>query len=195
MGGVDKASLVLEQTRLVDRVIVAARRAELGRVIVVGPAHTGTLADAVVREDPPFSGPAAALSAGLGQVRGQWLLLLACDLVQPAALIDQLVAAIPSTGAPGPAAIVLQDEAGHPQWVASCLRTDPLRRALESYSPEQLAHQPLRDIINQLQPQFVAAATATTADIDTPAQLAQARALWDSQSAASPGTHPNAGDG
>lgn len=186
LGGLDKASVIVGQARLVDRVIAAARRAGLGRVIVAGPPHTGQLADVVVREDPPFSGPVAALGAGLDQVQGQWLLLLGCDLVHPAAIIDQLLAAIPPTSASRPAAVVLQDEAGHPQWVASCLRTSALRRCLGDYSPGQLAHQSLRGIIGQLQPQFVATASATTADIDTPAQLAQARQTAELPVATSP---------
>jgi molybdopterin-guanine dinucleotide biosynthesis protein A len=78
--GIDKAGLVLDGTTLGDRG-AALLRATCDPVLEIGPGHT-TLP--VVREDPPGSGPLAALAAGGEELarrghRGS-ALLMAVDL-------------------------------------------------------------------------------------------------------------------
>lgn len=62
LGGVDKPGLALDGRSLLDRAIAAVPG---GRVVVVGPPRR-TVGD-VIRtvEDPPGSGPAAAIAAGI----------------------------------------------------------------------------------------------------------------------------------
>jgi len=79
MGGISKADLVVGGERLLDGVLRAASSA--ARIVVVGdtPVPPGVL---VTREDPPGTGPAAGLVAGLAAITdpSPWTLVLACDL-------------------------------------------------------------------------------------------------------------------
>lgn len=113
--GVDKATLV------VDGVTLAARAAtsltDRGIVTVeVGPGYTVMPA---VREDPPGTGPLAgfvtgarALAAADG-VAPDSFVLLACDLVDPGAVLDALLAAPPAD------LVVPVDADGAPQYVCA----------------------------------------------------------------------------
>lgn len=200
LGGTDKAALLLQGTPLVDRVIDAARKRGASRVIVTGPAEAGTQADAQVREDPPFSGPLAALGAGAGAVEAPWAMLLACDLVHPDSVVDQLRAALAARLARSEAAcdpddhdtadtadadtgitdgFLLVDAEGSPQWLASIVRTDALRRALDLARDHRgtLADGPLRAALGEVRLERVGARPGSTADIDTPEQLARAREM------------------
>lgn len=189
LGGTDKAALLLQGTPLVDRVIDAARSRGASRVIVTGPAAAGTRADAQVRENPPFSGPLAALGAGTGEVEAPWAMLLACDLVHPDSVVDQLRAALAArlarpgaSGGPGtghPDGFLLVDDEGSPQWLASIVRTDVLRRALDLARKQRgtLADGPLRAALGELRLERIGARPGSTVDIDTPEQLARAREM------------------
>jgi molybdopterin-guanine dinucleotide biosynthesis protein A len=96
--GTDKATLVVDGVTLAVR--AAASLTERGVVAVeVGPGYTSLPA---VREEPPGSGPLAAFVTGaravadmLGEQPGA-LVLLACDLVDPGAVLDALLAAPPA---------------------------------------------------------------------------------------------------
>lgn len=176
LGGVDKAALELDDRRLVDRAVAAARDAGAARVIVAGPPHAGALADAVVREDPPFSGPLSALAAALGEVRAPWIMLLACDLVHP----DEIAAQLRETlhGGAGTEAtdgLILLDGLGEPQWLAACIRADALRVQLDAL-PGGPDGRPLRAALAPLALRRIPARAGTTDDIDTHEQLARARA-------------------
>lgn len=177
--GSDKAAIELGEQRLVDRVVAAARAAGTNRVIVAGPAHTGTLADAMVREDPPFSGPVAALGAALPEVRASWVLVLACDLVYPDRVARQLADLRRSISESYDGAILI-DETGHRQWLAACYRTDRLRDALGAFSGDPDTARPLENVsfrsaLATLKLREIPAEAGSTADIDTPEQLESAR--------------------
>ncbi|MFC5339002.1 molybdenum cofactor guanylyltransferase [Leucobacter denitrificans] len=173
LGGADKAAIEIEGERLIDRVAAAARAAGAHRTIIVGPDHTGSLADRVIREDPPFSGPLQAVAAGLNEVESPFVMLLACDLVHPAEVVQQL--SVPS--APDADGLILVDEDGRSQWLASCLRTRSLRDAIHKFtsSGQSLANRPLKVVFKLLDLEQVEALNGTTLDIDTPEQLAHAR--------------------
>lgn len=196
LGGVDKAELRLGGERLVDRAVAAAREAGAVRVIAVGPEQAGSAADLVVREDPPYSGPLAGLEAALGAVRARWFLLLACDLERPGEVVGQLRAALDQLS-PEPSdralldddaaetadaldGAILIDEQGHRQWLAGCYRSDPtrsvLREAAASEGSGSLADLPLRTALGRLRLAEIPARPLSTSDIDTPDQLARARA-------------------
>ena len=197
LGGVDKAAVELGEQRLVDRAVGAAREAGAARVIVAGPPHTGTFADAVVREDPPFSGPLSALGAAIDVARAPWVMLLACDLVHPDAIVARLREAVcesvheteravasaradgaEAAGAAARDGAILLDESGHPQWLAACARTAPLRARLAALrdEPGGTDGRPLRAAFETLALQRIRARAGSTDDIDTPEQLARARA-------------------
>ena len=90
LGGVSKADLVVGGRRLLDVVFEAVRRART--TVVVGPVAVpdGVL---VTVEDPPGTGPAAGIVAGLEAVErpAEWTVVLACDLpgVQAASVLDR----------------------------------------------------------------------------------------------------------
>jgi molybdopterin-guanine dinucleotide biosynthesis protein A len=98
LSGRDKARVVIGGRTLLDRAVAAA--GDANTVVVVGP-HRQIDADVVwTQEDPPGSGPAAAVAAGLALVGGDLVLLLAVD--QPLVTrqeVAMLVAAADQRGA------------------------------------------------------------------------------------------------
>ncbi|MES2867290.1 MAG: NTP transferase domain-containing protein, partial [Actinomycetota bacterium] len=62
LGGVDKSAVEVDGIALIDHVYAAIRGCR--PVIAVGPDGIGRHGVRVVREDPPFGGPAAAVAAG-----------------------------------------------------------------------------------------------------------------------------------
>lgn len=191
LGGVDKAALLVGGLRLVDRAIAAARTTGAARVIVVGPGHAGELADVTVREDPPFAGPLAALAPALAEVRSPCVLLLACDLVHPGQVAEQLIAAMGTVGdgtdeasgafegseAAHADGLVLCDETGHRQWLASLVSTEALRHGLETTRQAQgtLEGGSLALVFRGLALRSITALPGSTDDIDTPEHLARAQ--------------------
>lgn len=102
-------------------------------VVVVGPEDLPSMPVLRTREDPPFSGPAAGIVAGLDTLdrarpTPDWTLLLACDMpaVRPA-VVALLNAA--ATAPPEHRGIVVIDD-GRLQPLAGIYRTDALREAV-----------------------------------------------------------------
>lgn len=173
MGGIDKSAVLLAGQRLVDRAVLGARGAGARRVVVVGPEHSGTLADAVLREEPEFAGPLAAIGAGLGQVHGDWVMILACDLQHPAALAQMLReglsgAVLESDG------LVLRDGNGRTQWLAGIYRSETLR-TLCTQLGGKIVNAPVRRVLGELNLHELPVDNETSGDIDTPQALASAR--------------------
>lgn len=181
--GCDKAAIELDGVRLVDRVVAAAASRGAAPIVLVGPPGVPD-ADAVVREDPPFSGPLAALATGLSALDGlaesDWTFLLSCDLVDPGGVCDALLTAReelgeePGEGSGEPDGLLLVDPEGRRQWLASLHRTAALRRGLGRMT-EPLAGLPLRRAFAGSRLVEIPAPAAITADIDTPEDLARAR--------------------
>jgi molybdopterin-guanine dinucleotide biosynthesis protein A len=164
--GTDKATLVVDGVTLAAR--AAASLTERDVVAVeVGPGFTSLPA---VREDPPGTGPLAAFVTGARAVsdalggEADAFVLLACDLVDPAAVLDALLAA------PAADLVVPVDVDGAPQYV--CARyAAPLvdvaaglvasgersLRALAAAVPAERRHD------------LVGLAPGALADVDTPA--------------------------
>lgn len=104
LGGVPKSGLMHDGATLLERALQAARGA--AEIAVVGP-DPGKLPDGVLscREDPPFTGPAAAIAAGLAALerhRGAdsrhrpaapFTLVLACDMPRAGAAVRTLLEA------------------------------------------------------------------------------------------------------
>ncbi|PQZ98656.1 molybdopterin-guanine dinucleotide biosynthesis protein [Arthrobacter sp. MYb211] len=171
LGGLDKAELLLGGQRLVDRVVRACREAVNGQVIVVGPESAGTQADVVLREEPAFAGPLAAVAVGLRAVTADWVVVLSCDLEYPAAVCEALSAAIDASGTDG---VVLVDDNERTQWLAGCYRTEPLREACEALG-DGVVNAPVRRAFNNLRLSRANISVEKSADIDTPEALEEAR--------------------
>lgn len=119
LGGVDKATLVLDGESMLER----ALRAVAGlRVVVVGDVVApGAI---VVQEKPRFAGPAAAIGAGLSEITEPYVLVVPCDQAHPSEVVANLLAADIGDFAQG---VVAVDPEGRRQHLLCLVRTEALR--------------------------------------------------------------------
>ena len=159
LGGVHKPALVVDGRSLLDRALAAVPDAD--PVVVVGPETPTSRAVRWTREDPPGSGPVAALAAGLAELGdAAEVAVLATDLTGVTAdTIRRLRAARTADGA------VLDD--GHRQWLIGVWRTDRLREAL----PAEVSGAALKTVFGVLDHTVVPALEGESTDVDTPADL------------------------
>lgn len=171
LGGQDKPGLVVGERTLIGWVVAAGAAAGARPLIVVGPQRPALDGVSFVREQPPGSGPVPALRRGLAEVAGPWVAVLAADLpFLRAAHLGMLRRA-----AAGHQGAVLVDDAGRPQWLAGCWRTETLRREAAGYDGASL-----RGLLGPLAPVLVEVALARGEpppwlDCDTPEDLRLAR--------------------
>lgn len=131
LGGVDKADVEVDGIALIDHVYAAVHGCT--PVIAVGPNGIDRAGIHVVREDPPFGGPAAAVAAGVMALDDSdaveaWL--LACDLPRA----EELVARLAEVPIPdGDDAVVAVDADGRMQWLAGRYRVSALRGAVAQH--------------------------------------------------------------
>ena len=163
LGGVSKADLEVAGVRLLDRVLVAASGARTR--VVVGPVAVpaGVL---VTSEDPPGTGPAAGLVAGLAALAdpAPWTLVLACDLPGAEAAVPALLAAA-AAGAAAPDGLCLAGPDGHPQWLLGLYRSDALRAAASDYGDP--SNRSVRGLLRALDLGTVPDASGLGEDLDT----------------------------
>lgn len=167
--GRDKASTPLGERTLLEHVVAAIPDGV--PVIVVGD-DPGTLPAGVrvVREEPSFGGPVAALAAGLAHAETPQVVMLAVDMPFGPALADRLIAALD-----GHEAAVPVDRAGHWQQLVSAYRADALRRALDALPTVDGAS--MRAMLGHLDLALVPIEDdRLLTDIDTPDDLARAEA-------------------
>ncbi|MGI8394383.1 molybdenum cofactor guanylyltransferase [Leucobacter sp. Z1108] len=143
LGGQEKATMRLGGERLVDRVAAAALAVGANRLITVGPEHAAPAGSVVVREDPPFTGPLAAIAAGLELVHEEWVMILPCDLARPDALCLALTDAWQSGRESEGEGVLLRDSLGHRQWLAGIYASDALRAACAALG-DRLTDLPVR---------------------------------------------------
>ena len=182
LGGVDKATVSINGRPLIDIVIDGlghtAGLPAPTRIIVVGP----TPADRprphidVMREEPPFGGPVAAIGAAIDAVHTSWIGIAAVDMPHTATLLARLHAAIPEFPATG---VVAADEDAR-LTATAFLRTDAVRERLtELTASGGLPGRPLRTLLELdgvVQVVFRAPDQSLLADIDSPADLER---RWD----------------
>ncbi len=127
MGGVAKTALEVGGTAMLARVTAAVAGA--GQVVLVGEPVAGARADVITREDPPGSGPVAALAAGLPHVHAPVVATLAGDLpFLTERAVSDLVAAVHG----GAQRAVAVDGSGREQLLCAAWRTAALRAAVAS---------------------------------------------------------------
>ena len=167
----DKASVKLGNDTLLDF--------QLGQIppgvptIVVGEAVTTHPEVVFTREDPPGSGPVAAVSAGLALTRTSAVVLLAVDA--PFALPHLLRLHL----GPNDTALIPQDLMGKPQYLAGIYHSTALQAALDKLGDS--TNTSMRELITHLPEAKYFALTPENADyfmdLDTPEDLAAAQAL------------------
>jgi molybdopterin-guanine dinucleotide biosynthesis protein A len=162
---------------LLAAAVTAATDAAARPITVVAPVLAEALPVAWVREDPPFTGPAAAVVAALASWPEEddptWTLLLACDLPGVDAAVRRLVDDIlllPSDTD----GLCLADATSRPQWLIGVYRTRALRAAA-SVLPDAGRDAPMRALLDDLAITVVAAGDDLTRDVDTWEDLEEAR--------------------
>lgn len=178
LDGIPKALVRLEGATLLERAVDAARAAGAVDVIVAGP-EVDPAPDHVrwVREDPAFTGPAAALHAAMSIAAADaaWTLVLAVDLVRPAEAVARLMTdkELLPRDTDG---ICLGDASSRPQWLTGLYRTAALARGAASLDDEG-RDQAVRQIMAELAIAVVRAPDEVVADIDTWEDLQDAGAV------------------
>lgn len=162
---------------LLQAAVDAATHAGAQPITVVAPPLDDLLPVAWVREDPPFSGPAAAVVAALASwppaADPAWTLLLACDLPGVDAAVRRLVGDLPLLPADADG-LCLGDASSRPQWLIGAYRTRALRAAASAL-PGAGRDAPVRALLADLAITVVAAPDALTRDVDTWEDLEEAR--------------------
>ncbi|MCL2454068.1 MAG: NTP transferase domain-containing protein [Micrococcales bacterium] len=201
LGGAAKPALTGPDGRTaLRRALDSCSRAGVGRVVVVGPPDL--LADllgpyqgrvSVTQEDPPWSGPARGIAAGLaclaqappldptadeapgsgpGQdAPGGGVLVLACDMPDAAPAVLALVRA----GLTGDGRVAQAD--GRRQWLLGLYRLDALAAAC-SRLPRPAPGLPdpsVRELLDGLDLTDLPVADGTADDLDTQADLVRLR--------------------
>ncbi|MCY0904806.1 molybdenum cofactor guanylyltransferase [Arthrobacter sp. H14-L1] len=203
LGGTAKAALTIGGVSLLARTVAAvgdslrSRQRAVSNVplIVVGPAEQlrsllGPCAAAgtalltptenrseqpliLVREEPAFSGPAAALAAGLGRLitlagSGNYVLVLACDMPRVSAVLPALLDR--SIAADG----VLATDQGRDQPLAAVYRIAALSDAIDrARRAGALANASLFSLIASLEVARTEVPAGSTADVDSWADAAR----------------------
>lgn len=167
LGGTPKAGLRRGGLTLAEITVRAVSAA--GNAVVVGPEDVvvppGTLR---TREDPPFSGPAAAIAAGLETLdehpsRAEWTAVLACDMPRVAAAVRTLARA--AARAPIEADGVIANAAdGHRENLAALIRTAPLTAVFARHPSRDRS---VRSMWKHLRLIDVPAPGDSTRDVDT----------------------------
>lgn len=173
LGSVAKASLQVDGQSLLEHAVSAALSVSR-TCIVVGLIDPSLLSTTVLitREDPPFSGPAAALAAGVrhlstnGTSESDAILVLACDMPGIAAQVPVLAAALVSAPADVDGVISV-DAFGHRQPLACLYRSRALVGAISRFADAGLSGLSMRELIEPLTLIPVAALLGATDDVDT----------------------------
>lgn len=189
MGGTDKTRLQIAGATTLERVLRAAPAAER---IVVGPdgqdgaelaAHQGAR---FVLEDPPRSGPLAALARGVQEIeqhagsehaKDRKVLVLGGDM--PLLRRESLTRLLHADRS-GTEVAALTDEEDQLQFLCAVWPLRRLRRALDAVKSSEggWAHLSLRRLYSQLDDDELITFASTgseSTDVDTPADLAEAR--------------------
>ena len=157
LGGVDKAALEFDGETLLARTLRAVAGA--ARIIVVGdpmPVADGTI---VVQEEPRFAGPAAALGAGMAEVRESYVFLVGCDHPYLADAVDLLLDEASGDG------VIAVDGNGRRQYLMSVLDASALRASIAAQA--NLVDLSVRALLAPLELMEIAVPARAALDIDT----------------------------
>lgn len=185
LGGVPKQSLTFRGRSLLERALAAAAGAQL--TVVVGEPRTPLEGAAALpretsqatllwcREEPQFSGPAAAIAAGLDTLAkngggSPFTLVLACDMPlasQAVAALQEALANAPAGGMNG-GGVMARAEDGRAQPLAAFYNTAELISACRNLADRHaLVNGSVRSLLANLDVQLVTVPAGSTSDVDT----------------------------
>lgn len=170
LGHVAKGSVAISGQTLLARALKAVDGVP---AVVVGDDHVPD-GIARTREDPPFSGPAAAIAAGLSYVTATHVLVVAVDLAFVDAAVPRLMAASDDTDG-----VVAVDTDGRRQYLLSRIRRQRLQRALERQ--ESWAGRSVRELYASLSLTPVELPAKAVLDLDTWDDVEKARNWHDEE--------------
>ena len=186
--GRHKPALVVGGRPIIVRILEAA---QAHRAVVVGRPDAVPEGVLVVQEAPPGGGPVAGVAAGLTAIDRacarddapgpELVAVLAGDLpFLTAAPLAQLFAALASgpDGWRRPDVALVVDQEGSLNWLCAVWRADVLRArlaALGTPTPAGLAGVSMRRLTSNVRRVQVLDAAGWSTDVDTPAELAEAR--------------------
>lgn len=189
LGGADKALLVSDGRTLLGHWADALARYGVGGV-VVGPEHLSRhLPETLLltREDPPLTGPAAAVCAGVRTLDetllagpDDVLLLLAVDVVNPAALLGWLHHWLPPLSRAAEQAVVPRDRQGRFQMLGSALNHRWLSRRVAGLSRGEETGQSLRWLLKGARTAHPVLPAGLGLDVDTPEDALRLDVDWTS---------------
>lgn len=170
--GRDKATIRVDGQRLIDILLDdVSLIGDLMQVVVVSSREPELRPGVkLVAEDPPFSGPASAVAAGVAALAGEAsaeTAILAVDAPQSATLIPDLRAELHSAEESPDAAIIEQND-GVLQPLCAVWRTAALHQVMDTLDTEGLA---VRELVGHAHVVKVAGDGAER-DYDTLAELA-----------------------
>nr|WP_221234378.1 NTP transferase domain-containing protein [Terrimesophilobacter mesophilus] len=192
LDSVPKSEFTVDGVTLLERTIAAIEGAR--HIVVVGPQPGRPLPDSVLlaREDPPYSGPVAAIAAGLDALREGFLsptgragdvaepseatLVLACDMPQvhlAVGALEQALAAHPDADG-----VIAVDSGDREQPLAACYRTHAIAEAVaRRRAAGPLDSMRVFELIEDLDLRPVIVPAGTTSDVDSWADAARLSAL------------------
>lgn len=169
--GRDKGTTHVGGEPLVERLL--GQVPEQVPVVVVGPPLEDLPARATVaREEPPGSGPLAAIGAGVAEVRTPLVGVLAVDMPFAVVVMAQGLAVLASLPL-ATEAVVPVDAQGHRQPLCAAYRTNHLRAALGAV--RRLAGAPVRSLFPHLAVMEWPVLGGELTDVDTARELQEAR--------------------
>lgn len=170
LGGANKPLVEVGGRSMLAAAVAAAGDAL--ETVVVGdvPVPPGVIRTV---EDPPRSGPAAALAAGVHALTTAtpWILVLASDLPEVEQAIPALLAAATADAASD--GVCFHDATGHPQWMLGLYRNDALRSVIAGTTTTDLS---LRRLLAPLELTLIPGDPGAIADCDTWDEIEAARA-------------------
>lgn len=168
LGGTPKAGLRRGETTLLAHTVAAVH--PFGTVTVVGPEDQPLPEDVLrTREDPPFSGPAAAIAAGAARLspvaaRAAWTAVLACDMPSVDRALPALRAEAARAASSSPDGLIAVSAEGRRENLAVLVRTEALDRALAAVPTTDAS---VRSVWRHLDLTETPVPQDSTADVDT----------------------------
>ena len=163
LGGLSKPDLVVGGVTLLERTLIAVTSAD-AVVVVGGPRAAGARWTV---EDPPGSGPAAGLAAGVTELARErtpapWTMVLAVDMPRVQLAVPVLLGARGGTDGAW-----LVDNAGHAQPLLAVYRAAALTSALVSARGHGLVDASLRTLVAGLTMTELRDDAQVSRDLDT----------------------------